>query len=103
MAPGADVRLTASSFPVPEVYLNANVTEILLNAAGGLENGRLLLVSRGVQGHGIGNQYDVVRRYFMDHLRAVFGQVKLSARYRFPVDVGISPGRGHGPGRHTVL
>jgi choline dehydrogenase-like flavoprotein len=88
------------------VYLNANVTEILMNAAGtsvealrvatlsgkrfritakrfvlacgGMENARLLLVSRGVQGHGVGNQYDVVGRYFMDHPRAVFGQVKLS-------------------------
>jgi hypothetical protein len=66
------------------MYLNANATEILLNhagsfvetltvatlsgkrfcvkakrfvlACGGMENIRLLLVSQGVQGHGIGNQ-----------------------------------------------
>jgi choline dehydrogenase-like flavoprotein len=104
------------------VYLNANVTEILLNhagtsvealraetlggkrcritakrfilACGGMENARLLLVSRGVQTHGIGNQYDVVGRYFMDHPRAVFGKVKLSRPYRFPMLLGIPLAQG---------
>jgi len=79
-------------FLSPAVYLNANVTEILLNATGttieamrvamldgerliikakqfvlvcgGMENARLLLVSRDVQSHSIGNQHDVVGRYF---------------------------------------
>jgi len=36
-------------------------------AAGGLENARILLLSRGVQPNGLGNTYDVVGRYFMDH------------------------------------
>ena len=110
------------------VYLNANVTEILLNASGtavealnvvslrgkrfrikakrfvlacgGLENARLLLVSRGVQGNGIGNQYDVVGRYFMDHPRAVFGKIKLFGPHKFH-PVGMSLSWGHGPGRHS--
>lgn len=36
-------------------------------AAGGLENARILLLSNGVQSAGLGNNYDVVGRYFMDH------------------------------------
>jgi choline dehydrogenase-like flavoprotein len=104
------------------VYLHANVTEILLNpggtavealrvatlngkrfsikarrfilACGGMENARLLLVSRGVQEHGIGNRYDVVGRYFMDHPRAVFGQVKLSGQRRMPLLLGIPLAEG---------
>lgn len=36
-------------------------------AAGGTENPRLLLMSNKVQKTGIGNQHDVVGRYFMDH------------------------------------
>jgi choline dehydrogenase-like flavoprotein len=99
------------------VYLNANATGIFLNAAGtaveamrvatlhgkcfsikakqfvlacgGMENARLLLGSRDVQTHGIGNQYDVVGRYFMDHPRTVFGKVKLSGQQKLPLLLGI--------------
>jgi choline dehydrogenase-like flavoprotein len=99
------------------VYLNTNVTEAKLNqggtsvekltavtlsgkklnfrakcfvlACGGLENARLLLVSRGVQSNGVGNQYDTVGRYFMDHPRAVFGRVKLYEPQRLPLFLGI--------------
>lgn len=46
-------------------------------ACGGLENARLLLVSRDQHACGIGNAHDVVGRYFMDHPRAVFGKVRL--------------------------
>ena len=104
------------------VYLSANVTEILLNhtgtavealnvvslsgkrfrikakrfvlACGGMENARLLLVSRGVQENGIGNQYDVVGRYFMDHPRAVFGKIKLSRPHKFPMLLGFPLAEG---------
>jgi choline dehydrogenase-like flavoprotein len=98
------------------VYLNANVTEILLNregtsvealsvatlsgkklrikakrfvlACGGMETARLLLVSQGVQKEGIGNQFAVVGRYYMDHPRTVFGKVKLSGQQRLPLLLG---------------
>jgi choline dehydrogenase-like flavoprotein len=103
-------------------YLNANVTEILLNdagncvealvvatldgkkfrlqakqfvlACGGMENARLLLASRSVHPHGIGNQFDVVGRYYMDHPRAVFGKVKLTQPQKLPLLLGIPLARG---------
>lgn len=40
---------------------------IVVLAAGGLENARLLLLSNRVQPAGLGNGHDVVGRYFMDH------------------------------------
>src|SRR5208282_5522375 len=37
-------------------------------AAGGIETARILLASRDVQANGIGNQYDLVGRYYMCHI-----------------------------------
>jgi choline dehydrogenase-like flavoprotein len=37
-------------------------------AAGGIENARLLLLSNEVQKSGLGNQHDLVGRFFMEHL-----------------------------------
>jgi choline dehydrogenase-like flavoprotein len=54
-------------------------------ACGGLENARLLLASRDRQPHGIGNRFDQVGRYFMDHPRAVFGKVRLRPGSRLPL------------------
>lgn len=99
------------------VYLNANVTEIMLNregtsvdemkiatlggdritlrakvfvlACGGMENARLLLVSRGVQPNGIGNQFDLVGRFFMDHPRTVFGKIRLAEKQRLPLLLAV--------------
>lgn len=99
------------------VYLNANVTEVTMNpagnsvdelqlatlsgnrasirakrfvlACGGLENARLLLVSRSVQPNGIGNQFDLVGRFFMDHPRSVNGKIRLSGKQRLPLLLGI--------------
>lgn len=97
-------------------YLNSNVTEILLNdsgssvvalaattlggkrltvsaksfvlACGGLENARLLLVSRSCQSGGVGNGYDVVGRYYMDHPRAIVGRVRLHKPSNLPYLAG---------------
>jgi len=44
-------------------------------AAGGLENARLLLASTSVVNRGIGNHYDQVGRYFMEHPHARGGRV----------------------------
>lgn len=40
---------------------------IVVLAAGGIENPRLLLLSNDVQAAGLGNGYDVVGRYFQEH------------------------------------
>ena len=99
-----------------DVYLGANVTEIMLNpqgdtvdelkattlggkkltvkarhyalACGGLENARLLLLSRSVQKDGIGNEFDTVGRFFMDHPRNVFGTVLLDGKQSLPLLLG---------------
>jgi choline dehydrogenase-like flavoprotein len=41
--------------------------KITIVATGGVENARLLLLSNKVQKNGIGNSYDQLGRYFMDH------------------------------------
>ena len=41
--------------------------ERVVLAAGGIENARLLLLSDSVQRQGLGNQHDLVGRYFADH------------------------------------
>ena len=79
------------------VYLYAHVTELVTNkenskvgsvkirtldgkngnvraryfvlACGGIENARMLLLSNGASPNGIGNQHDLVGRFYMDHLR----------------------------------
>lgn len=46
-------------------------------AAGGLETARLLLASRGVRGAGIGNENDLVGRYYMCHIAGNVGTLKV--------------------------
>jgi len=41
--------------------------KLYILAAGGVENARLLLLSNKVQSAGLGNQYDLVGRFFMEH------------------------------------
>lgn len=45
-------------------------------AAGGIENARLLLLSDSVAPCGLGNDRDLVGRYFMDHPRGTIGSVR---------------------------
>lgn len=47
-------------------------------AVGGIENPRLLLASNQVQSSGLGNQYDLVGRFFMEHPYLLSGRLKLS-------------------------
>ena len=49
--------------------------QAFLLAAGGLENPRLLLASNDVAPRGIGNHYDQVGRYFMEHPHARGGRI----------------------------
>ncbi|WP_181707675.1 FAD-dependent oxidoreductase [Chthonobacter rhizosphaerae] len=52
-------------------------------AAGGIENARLLLASKGHGERGIGNGRDLVGRYFMDHPRVRAGLLTLKDPSRF--------------------
>lgn len=89
------------------VYLNANVTEIVATpdrteataveavtldgrsrllvrcravvvAAGGIENARILLLSGGEGSTGLGNENDLVGRFFMDHPRLSMGAIEFT-------------------------
>ena len=110
---GAAYRRALERATRARVLINANLTHIHLNeagdrvealsvatlsgqrftvrartvvlACGGLENARLLLASRDRQSHGIGNRFDQVGRYFMEHPRAVFGKVRLRPGCRLPL------------------
>lgn len=54
-------------------------------ACGGLENARLLLLSDRVMPRGLGNQYDVVGRYFMEHPHlSGFGNIVMGELERLP-------------------
>ena len=48
-------------------------------AAGGLEIPRLLLANRDVQTTGIGNEFEVVGRYYMCHLAGTIGSIRINA------------------------
>jgi choline dehydrogenase-like flavoprotein len=94
---GPNYRETIDHTPNITAYLNANVLEIAANdsvqaathvrvgtlarntftmrarifilAAGGIENARILLLSNKQQPAGLGNQNDLVGRFFMEHPR----------------------------------
>jgi choline dehydrogenase-like flavoprotein len=54
---------------------------IYILAAGGIENARLLLLSESEAGIGLGNQHDLVGRFFMLHLEYSGGDIVLSDPY----------------------
>jgi choline dehydrogenase-like flavoprotein len=54
-----------------------------LLAAGGIENPRILLASNSVAANGVGNSYDQVGRYFMEHPHARGGRIVGSADWRW--------------------
>lgn len=56
--------------------LKATAKQFVL-AAGGLEVARLLLASRDVQAGGVGNNRDVVGRYYMCHLAGTIGALRI--------------------------
>ena len=54
-----------------------------LLAAGGIENPRILLASSSVVPNGVGNAYDMVGRYFMEHPHARGGRIVGKADWRW--------------------
>ena len=70
---GVDVKtLAGNSFTVD--------APVVVLAMGGIENVRMLLASRTQRPAGLGNDRDLVGRYFMDHPLLFAGQVMLSDR-----------------------
>jgi choline dehydrogenase-like flavoprotein len=57
-------RLRVAATPGQEFHVNARMFVL---ATGGFENARLLLLSDQVKPEGLGNQNDLVGRFFMDH------------------------------------
>ena len=55
---------------------------VFVLAAGAIENARILLASNRVRRAGLGNNYDLVGRYFMDHPTFVSGDVRFSDAWR---------------------
>ena len=65
-------------------------SRIYVLALGGIENARVLLLSHDVDSAGIGNRYDHVGRYFMEHLSFVSGYLlpaDASKAYRLYMDM----------------
>ena len=103
---GAEYRNVLARAANIRTYLNANVVEIeatqtaqrvtrvgvaclqgstfwvaanlIILAAGGIENPRLLMLSNAVQRTGLGNQHDLVGRFFMEHPQLWSGPLLLS-------------------------
>jgi choline dehydrogenase-like flavoprotein len=62
--------------PLTGKHLLAKATQFVL-AAGGLEIARLLLASRDVQPRGIGNEHDLVGRFYMCHIAGSIGAIQI--------------------------
>ena len=56
--------------------------EVFILATGGIENARLLLVSRSQIADGVGNQNDMVGRCYMSHIAGTHGFVRLKSAKR---------------------
>lgn len=66
-------RLQISCLKGNQLWINAR---IVILAAGGIENARLLLASNRQQSVGLGNQYDVVGRFFMERPVVTCGHLR---------------------------
>jgi len=66
-------------------------------ASGGIENARLLLLSDSVVSHGLGNDRDLVGRYFMDHPSGKLGTVVTDTPDRLTRPYDRSLGKGPAP------
>ncbi len=66
-------------------------------ASGGIENARLLLLSNGVAAEGLGNQRDLVGRFFMDHPSGKLGTVVTETPDRLTRPYDRNLGKGLAP------
>jgi choline dehydrogenase-like flavoprotein len=66
-------------------------------ACGGVENARMLLLSNSVLPRGLGNEYDLVGRYFMDHPCGSMGTIITDAPERLTRPYDRNLGKGPAP------
>ncbi|PIG93701.1 GMC oxidoreductase [Gloeocapsopsis sp. IPPAS B-1203] len=71
----AVTRLCVANLAGRKLWVSA---KIFILACGGIENPRLLLASNSVCNNGLGNQYDLVGRFFMEHPYIRSGKVLLT-------------------------
>jgi choline dehydrogenase-like flavoprotein len=69
------------------------IASIFILACGGIENPRLMLLSNTVEPHGIGNQKDLLGRFFMEHPTTAVGTLAAEDMHRFCDN--FSPGLAH--------
>ena len=69
---------------------------------GGIENARLLLLSRSVVAQGLGNQRDLVGRFFMDHPSGKLGTVFARQVDRIARPYDRTRGKGATPAFHEI-
>jgi choline dehydrogenase-like flavoprotein len=72
-------QLRVSTLEGHEFFVKA---QLFILATGGIENPRLLLASNRIQKEGLGNQYDVVGRFFMTHPEIDSGVLFPSGSFR---------------------
>lgn len=65
------------------------VPKVVVLAAGGIENARLLLCSNRVRPGGLGNEHDLVGRFLMDHPRTSIGEFRGEATAAIQEKLGI--------------
>ena len=78
----AATRLRVASLERNDFFVSARVFVV---ATGGIENARLLLLSNRFNRRGLGNQNDLVGRFFMDHPIIGPGQAGIIAPSGFPL------------------
>ena len=81
-------QLSVGIFPSKRLTVRARIYVL---AAGGIENARLLLLSGKKDGNGLGNERDLVGRFFMVHLEYPGGILALAnehANFKFNTGVG---------------
>ena len=64
-------------------------SKLFIMACGGLENARLLLLSNKQNINGIGNNFDNVGRYFMEHPKVVYGQINFNEKINLDRLIGF--------------
>ncbi|MFV0309594.1 MAG: FAD-dependent oxidoreductase [Desertimonas sp.] len=75
---------------------------VFVLATGALDNARMLLSSPGLTGAGVGNEHDLVGRFFMDHLSIDAGVVECTSPTSVPLDL-FEHHRRDGHRTHSML